>query len=207
MLNMLMGKSCFIRNMKKIIVLYAVAPLASTSFPIAYAEPSITEQTLYYDVIGASIRDVNGEMFSGSPIVIKGKKYLAACYPDIKWRFTYDSDSDWCKIKSISVTARITYQMPRWTSYSKASSDLQAKWNSFYERLVEHEKGHGNLAQDTARAIERDIGNLKRRSCQELKEAANAAGSDLLKLLTTANEDYDNRTKHGVLQDAVLHEF
>ena len=73
--------------------------------------------------------------------------------------------------------------------------------------MSEHEEGHAKLAREAARDIERTIGDLKRRSCQELIEAANEAGYGLLKQLKTSDEDYDAKTKHGVLQDAVLNEF
>ncbi len=132
---------------------------------------TITERQLYYEVPGTSLRNVNDEMFSGTPIVLKGKKYLAK---------------------------------PRSSGYSKAAPEMQEKWNSFYARLTEHEEGHGRRAMEAARTIENEIGNLKRRSCQELREAVNETGITLLKQLAASNADYDDSTRHGVLDGAVL---
>ncbi len=107
-------------------------------------------------------------------------------------------------IKNVTVTVRITTMMPRWVDYSKSPADMQRKWDTFYAHLAEHENGHAELAKEAARDIEREIGTLKRRSCQELREAANQKGSDILKQLKISNEEYDARTKHGILQDAIL---
>jgi predicted secreted Zn-dependent protease len=187
--------------------LSSVAAIIFASTQFAYVESAITEHRLFYDVTGQSLRDVNGQMFSGTPIIVEGKKRIAACYPDIRWQYKYESDSDWCMIKSVSVTVRILYRMPRWAGYSSASPEMKEKWDAFYARLDEHEQGHGKLAIEAARDIEREIGKLKRRSCQELKEAVNETGLGFLKQLDVSYKEYDARTKHGVLQDAVLHEY
>ena len=160
-----------------------------------------------YDVVGQSLRDINGQMFSGSPIIVKGKRHIASCHHNIAWRYTSAPDSDWCTVKTVSVAADITVTMPRWVDYASASSDMQEKWNTFYARLSEHEEGHAKFDREAARDIERGIGTAKRRSCQELKEAVAEIGYGILKRLDEANADYDARTKHGVLDDAILHEF
>jgi predicted secreted Zn-dependent protease len=190
-----------------IMVLLSVTALLSASPQLVYAEPTITEQQKYYEVIGQSLKEVNGQMLSETPVIIDGKKHIASCRYDIRWQFKFEFDSDWCMIKSVSVKAAITYNMPQWTGYSSASSEMQKEWDSFYARLTEHEEGHGKHAIETARDIEHEISILKRRSCQELEEAANETGFGLLKLLRALDADYDTKTKHGVLTNAILHEF
>jgi len=188
-------------------VLFSAAAIVFALARFAGAEPVISEQQMTYDVIGKSLRDINGQMFSGSPIIVKGKRYLALCHHNIAWRYTTAADIDWCIVKTVSVTADITVTMPRWVDYSSASSGMQEKWNTFYARLSEHEEGHAKFDREAARDIEREIGNTKRRSCQELKEAVSEIGYGILKRLDETNADYDARTRHGVMDDAILHEF
>jgi predicted secreted Zn-dependent protease len=189
------------------IYLVFVATILFATGLIASAEPAITEQRRYYDVTGQTLGDVNKRMLASSPIAEAGIKYRGRCDYHIDWQFTYASDSDWCAIKSVAVTISITYTMPRWIDYSSTSSSMQEKWNVFFTRLQEHEEGHANLAKDASRDIEREIGNMKRRSCQELNQAANESGHDLMRKLDAASDAYDARTNHGILQDAVLHEL
>jgi predicted secreted Zn-dependent protease len=188
-------------------VLFFVVAAVFGTMRFAGADPVITEQQKTYDVLGQSLRNLNGQMFSGSPIIIKGRRHIAACHHDIKWRYTFAAVSDWCVIKTVAVTANITVTMPRWVDYANASAEMQKKWDTFYARLSEHEEGHAQYAREAARDIEREIGITKRRSCQELKEAVSETGSGILKRLSATNAEYDARTKHGVLNDAILHEF
>ncbi len=188
--------------MSNLISFFAAAILiASPGFARAV---EITEQQEYYNVSGQSLREVNERMFFRSPVVSQGEKYAASCHPDITWQFKYTAGSDWCMITAASLTARITYTMPRWAGYSDASPEMQEKWNLFYARLFTHEEGHGRLAIEEVRKAEQEVAGLKRRSCQELKEAISEKEAEFLKQLTKLNAEYDARTEHGNLQNAVL---
>lgn len=185
-------------------LLLCAAAIVFASPRFVQTEPAIKEQLKYYDVSGRSLRDVSGLILSASPITIDGKKHIGYCHYDIRWQYRYASDSGWCAITSVAVTVDITSTMPRWTDYPGAQPEAQEKWNSFFARLSEHEEGHARLYREAARDIEREIGSLKRRNCQELEEAVDETGNGLLKQLRTADEDYDAKTKHGALQGAVL---
>jgi len=178
---------------------------ASTSF--AVAEVVVKEETQYYDVTGQSLRDVRGQTFVVTPVLVNGRPYAAQCRHDIRWHYKYDSDADWCSIKSVTVTVNIKHTMPRWADYSSSSPDMQEKWNTYYARLSEHEEGHAKLAKEAANDIEQEIGTARRRSCQDLRQAVNEIGIGILKRLDEANKDFDASTKHGRLQDAILHEY
>jgi len=189
-----------------VMVLFSAA-IVFASARSADADPKIREQQMTYDVIGRSLRDINGQMFSGSPIIIKGKRHIAECRHTIAWRYSLATDSDWCMVKTVTVIADIVVTMPRWVDYSEASSDMKEKWDTFYARLSEHEEGHAKFDREAASDIEREISTAKRRSCQELKEAVTEIGDGILKRLDETNAAYDVRTKHGVMNDAILQEF
>lgn len=194
-------------ELKRFFYLFFIALIVFAPTPFAGAEVVVSEKTQLYDVTGQSLRDVRGQTFVVTPIRVNGKPYAAQCRHVIRWNYKYDSDNDWCMIKSVTVTVNITYTMPRWSGYSSASSDMQEKWNTYYARLTEHEEGHAKLAKEAASDIDREIGTARRRSCQELRQAVNEIGTGILKRLDDANEEFDAGTKHGHLQDAILHEY
>ncbi len=188
--------------MNHLVPLFAAAIILASP---GIARPfEITEQQQYYDVLGQSLREVNEHMFSGTPVVSNGEKFAASCRPVIAWNVTYAAGGGWCTITSVSVSARITYTMPRWAGYSGASFDKQERWDSFFTRLILHEEGHGRIAREAVKKVEQGVVGLKRRSCRELKEAIDEMYAGLLQQLKESNAQYDARTEHGDVQDAVL---
>ena len=171
----------------------------------AGADTSITEQLETYKVTGTNLRDVNRNMFAVSPITCKRMKCAGNCHYNISWKFKYDSDSDWCRMTVVNIKVILTYTMPEWVDYGGAEADLRQKWDLYYSNLLAHEKDHGKFAIEAGRMIDGELSVLKKRSCQELKEAAEALGHGRLRELNAKNEEYDLTTKHGRLQEALLH--
>jgi predicted secreted Zn-dependent protease len=136
-----------------------------------YAEPELTETTEYYEVKGGYQAEIDNNMLTIGPIAGNKRIAYATMAPRFSWRnITVTADADWCVISNISIQVAVIYNMPQWTGYAGASSDLQRKWDDFYERVQRHEKEHTRQALDAARTMEREVLQIRRRSCQEARE-------------------------------------
>ena len=80
-----------------------------------------------------------------------------------------------------------------------------AQGQADYAEAREHELGHFQLYQATAREIERSLSQLPTmRKCQTLESEANRIGNLLMKTGNEVNVEYDRRTEHGAKNGARL---
>ena len=88
------------------------------------------------------------------------------------------------------------------------ASDRQSNaFDGFYRALLRHEMGHYNIGGETAFAIDYTLTAMPpMQNCAPLKEEANGRAYALLQESYKKVIHYDEQTKHGRLQGAVLNE-
>jgi predicted secreted Zn-dependent protease len=178
----------------------AVCLISATTAPFAAAaEPTISEELSHYDVVGASPAELVAEMNALGPIDSNdGKKVWAKTRWHVNWQHAYHTEASTCSLDKVSVNLRIDYTYPRWKNESDADEATRNVWNPFILALQKHERQHGQHGIDAAHEIEKEIESLEgRRTCDALREAADALGHSIVKKHAGRDIEYDQRTHHG----------
>lgn len=179
----------------------AVALLAVSP---ALAEPTVSESVHYYDVSGATGREVRASLNREGPISgTDNKRYDAVCRWHVYWKFQYRQRGDACVVTSASTDVKIVITFPRLKTDETTSPSLVKAFADYTEKLMVHEKGHAQNAIDAARKIEAGILALPPQpTCDALRSTANALGYALVKEANQADVEYDRLTRHGATQGA-----
>jgi len=114
-----------------------------------------------------------------------------------RWNVTYDYDATDGVATSVAVTARITVELPRWTTLSKQPRRVQAEWNRMLTALRRHENEHVRIARERIQQLagemsgkpESDLPDIHARCLQDLDTLSNA---------------FDQRTDHGEKEGVTL---
>jgi len=173
------------------------------------AKPGRTEVFLnlefdFYAVNVASNAPLFPQLLRASPITVKSVKYTGYTSAPIKWDFKYriDAQTGQCRIVSSRTFLNAKITMPR--IYGATDRQTNA-FNGFYRALLRHEMGHYNIGGETAFAIDYALTAMPpMQNCALLEEEANARAYALLRESYKKVISYDEQTKHGRLQGAVL---
>ncbi|MBN2383821.1 DUF922 domain-containing Zn-dependent protease [bacterium] len=169
------------------------------------AGPSVNEETIYYDVRGATVQELRANMNTTSPITFKGKKYDAYTDWKVNWNFWWDTLEEGCAITSVEVILTVTFTYPRWLDRQDAPPALQSKWERYLTALIEHEEGHKAIGLACAREIEERLSEMSpSASCELLEQIANDLADTILQKHINLEKDYDRRTDHGQKTGAVF---
>jgi predicted secreted Zn-dependent protease len=184
---------------RSLLVPLAALIIAATS---AASEPVVTETIDYYDVSGADVGDIRGELNRVGPVsVVDGKRYDATVRWHVSWNYQYKQFAASCAIATASTAVKATISFPRLKTDMSTPSELKQAFANFADKLMLHEKGHVQTAIDIAKRIEDSIRALPpERTCPGLGEFANNLGRALIKEANQMDLDYDRRTQHGRTQ-------
>jgi predicted secreted Zn-dependent protease len=168
----------------------------------AHAEPTVSESVEYYDVSGATAREVRAALNRDGPIAGNdGKRYDAVCRWNVSWEFLYQRGETSCAITSVSMQVKITFAFPRLKTDETTSPSLVKAFATFSDKLMLHEKGHGQNAIEAARKIENALMALPPESnCDVLRTKANDLARSFIKEANQADIEYDRVTQHGATQ-------
>lgn len=61
-----------------------------------------------------------------------------------KWRYEEISKTK-CKISSLNVIEKITYNIPDWENADDMPNDITRKWDTYVNDAIDHEKQHGDI--------------------------------------------------------------
>jgi predicted secreted Zn-dependent protease len=166
----------------------------------AYADPITSEAFNYYDVDGATARDIRADLNRRGPMDRYEHRHF-----DAVTRWTIRATHTDCGIKSVSVRLQITYAFPRLTDGGSAPSALRKDFDDYLKRLLTHEKGHAQIAIDTAKRVEDRIQSLPAAlTCEALDPALKDIVDALIAESKRLDVEYDARTEHGRKQGAVF---
>lgn len=163
----------------------------------------VNEKYQYYDIDGTTSSQLRRQMKEGGTKWSDGKVYAALTSWDIRYHYDItEKDGKYC-ISNVSTDVGIVYHLPR--RVSTAADPMTQTWDSYYEHLKEHEFGHKDLAVKTAREINECLkalapfadGRVLEREAKQLVRAK-------LERLKKAQVEYDDETRHGETQGALL---
>jgi predicted secreted Zn-dependent protease len=165
----------------------------------ARAEPILIEKTVYYDIKGLSVSELQLQRQKLGP-----KAFFGNTETHTNYHYKNGANSLACYVTSVAVTVRITYTMPRWANKFQATAALRDKWDKFYQRLQFHEMGHKEISVRNARLLELRILEAGSQSCQSLDARLKEVWEDFLERTRRENAEYDRKTDHGRSQGAFL---
>jgi predicted secreted Zn-dependent protease len=95
------------------------------------AAPIVREETVYYNIRGATARDLRAQMNKFGVREKDGKTYDGYTNWRVNWNYRYNSNRPCCWLTSVKTTVRIKYTFPKWVDRPNASPELRRKWDEF----------------------------------------------------------------------------
>ena len=114
-----------------------------------------------------------------------------------RWTVTFGYEATDGVVTSVSVTAKITIELPRWTALGKQPRRVRAEWNRMLEALRRHESEHARIARER---ISRLAGEMAGKPEPELA----ALHAQCVQELDALSEAYDRRCDHGRTEGVTL---
>lgn len=139
------------------------------------------------------------------PIGPDGKRYPAYTHWRVDWNYTYQFVPGTCKLVKLTATVSGTITLPRWVDSRDASNSLVQSWDAMVAALRVHENGHyahGIAAAQEIEALQNTVGSAA--DCPSLEKEINAQSQAIVDKYSALDVKYDEDTKHGQTQGAVL---
>ena len=172
--------------------------------PQVSSELKVKEKYQYYDVDGINVDELRRQMRTNGTKWDDGKVYAALTSWDIRYSWEVFYEDGKCFVKSVKTDVEITYSLPRRIPMNQDPT-FTAMWDDYVMRLKEHEFGHKDIAVKTAGEINQVIASLEGFSSEwELEREAKRRASEKLRQLKTLQVAYDDETRHGETQGAIL---
>jgi predicted secreted Zn-dependent protease len=156
-------------------------------------------QIKHFNISGGSAIEVRDSLDKQGPIDVYGHRSDALT----KWKISWDwpgaetGNPDFAKAKP---SLDLSMNIPCWTDYVKADQKLQNRWVTFVMALIDHEKGHVDIARDhferPAQAVHQAAAINPNLAARE----ANAIGENELEKIRQLDIKYDRVTEHGKQQ-------
>lgn len=140
---------------------------------------------------------------AATPITLGGQRFHGYTHWNVRWNFWWQQDTAGrCRITRVSTRLQSRIQMPELATGTAAQTAAFARYHT---ALYQHELGHVEFGRKAAQAIDRGIAALPPApDCPTLEQQANALGQRLLTEQAQQERDYDQRTRHGATQGALL---
>lgn len=170
--------------------------------PEAACELKVKERYQYYDIDGLTVKELLNQMKHNGTKWDDGKTYAALTTWNLNFRYDISEQNDKYFVKSVRTDVEIVYHLPRKLS---AGSELAAVWENYMDRLKRHEFGHKDITVKTAGEINEILASLPKYSNpKELEREAKRRTDQKLKQLKVLQVAYDDDTRHGETQGAIL---
>ena len=166
--------------------------------------PRVNINFKYYDFVSVNINDIIGIMWKKSPIRNEGISYCANANSRVKYNYYTNEEEGIWYIDRVYTTVDVTFTMPKWADYRKANRDQQQKWDAFYDKLMDHENGHKDIAIEAAKEIENELLKLNSTDGHVLKNDARSKARKIIKNSWDRQKIFDDQTGHGVKTGVVL---
>lgn len=175
------------------------AERAQTSVGPTSTNPNVTVQTtqVYYDIFGNSITQLRQELSNKGPGAYFGRV-------DSTISYDYKAGGS-CVVASARARVDSQLTLPRWDMPANAAPSLVAEWNRFIAALERHELNHVEIDVTQAEIFWATVFELPAfPDCAALDNAIAELHQRALQRAGTLNQEYDQRTQHGVTEGATL---
>lgn len=173
-----------------------------------FAKPVINSSIKHYYIYPKSKSDLKRELFSKTPIRIKGRKYLGLTNWKINFNYKTKKENNRCKIDSLNIQLDVIITLPKIAKKHKVSYNTKSSFKKFYKNLYKHEKKHKKYALEAVKESEKKILSVgSEKSCKKLKNKINIAFKKVIEKYKKKNRLFDKRTDHGHTQGADIRKY
>lgn len=123
----------------------------SAALPAAAQEWQATEKVEHYKVNGTAPMELYQSIGERGPKLSLGRVIAHTTFK-LTWQRDYQQQGAACVLATAKPRLVITYTLPK--PAQKLSPEVAAKWQAFYDGIVEHEKLHGQFMKDLTQAIQ-----------------------------------------------------
>ncbi len=186
------------------IVILCASPLFAGTRSAPSCELTAKERYTYYEINGKDLNGLRREMNLRGTVGTDGRVYSALTSWDINFAYDIAHDSGGYRVKTANTTVDIEYRLPR-IGAACADPELNLVWARYLERLQQHEFGHKNLALQAASEINELLASLPAfPTADALAAEITRITDDKFKVLKEKQVEYDDETRHGETQGAIL---
>lgn len=159
----------------------------------------------FYDIEGSSVAELKQQMRQAGTKWNDGKVYAALTTWDIRYHYDITEEAGTYSLKSVVTDISVVYHLPNWTDVASAAPELAGQWETYMKHLMEHEYGHKDLSVKAAAEISQALAELGSFSSKEqLEKNVKRLVEAKFKRLKELQIAYDDETRHGIQQGAVL---
>jgi predicted secreted Zn-dependent protease len=176
------------------------------SITALFASPIISEQTVYYKVVGENRSDLRKQLNELGPIT-KNERYDAQVTWSISWTYNWSAPANKksCKIDEVHVIATIQMTLPQWEDELLFDIDLQSQWDDYLKNLITHEQGHVENGKKAAQEVEEVLLQVPEQyNCDLLNSEIDRVANKIINTHNDWDVTYDKDTQHGKTQGAVF---
>lgn len=170
----------------------------------ASAQGTVRWTTNFYSVTGATIPELRQSLRQNRPWKERSQ-HDATTEWRLNWQYTVTPTANGCRCDSFTTQTTITITMPRWTAPTNAPETTRKIWQQYITALARHEAGHGAIAVAAAAEMKKRVQSLgESAECDELKRRIEALCPLVIEEFRVSDRTYDDTTRHGATQGAVL---
>ena len=187
-----------------------VAVMCRSEYVFAEADAGLSEleamqgvRVIRYPVFGLSAPALRASLRENGPVDADRRARDGYTHWHIRWRWDVGSDGrpDFTSARS---TLAITVTLPEWRDRGRASSSVQAEWDSFFQALVRHEQRHVDLVLAEYPRIEKELQRLATTHPEAVEAQAHSIGNDILNTIRARDRAYDTATRNGATEGVCL---
>jgi len=167
------------------------------------AQSKLTLRTNYYAVTGGTLKDIHRSLSHSRPW--QGSRRDGQTDWKVNWKTRLSPTGNGCRIASFHTETVITITLPMLRIPPNTPPEVTKAWHTYLTALMKHEQGHVKLARAAADQIQRAVGGLgSSGDCGELNRQIKETAGRALEASKEQHRKYDQRTRHGATEGAVL---
>ena len=179
--------------------------LSVCCFP-GFADVQLQEKFEHYTIAPAEVDQIKLELRRNSPVSRKNQVFHGetewTLIPNFRWQWVAGK----CRVKDVLVQLNGTYTLPKLLKDLPHTSKTRQRFDSYYQALLAHEKGHQDLWLKAGEEIEHLLLNFPPyTSCSEMNDAVKSRIAVIIGRYQQLNRDYDKQTGHGRTQGASIY--
>jgi predicted secreted Zn-dependent protease len=162
------------------------------------AREFLIENYKYYKIFPEKDEAIFPELEANTPISINGVKYYALTEWSVTWEFKTRIIKNQCRTTKVTSYVDVEYTLPELAVNLRAPKSTTLKFKKFMRKLMMHERLHKRSGLKAAKAIVRELGNLKQTdTCLDFHEVLNKKAGSIIERFKLIDIQIDKQTDHG----------
>jgi len=169
------------------------APLVGQERPLESGVHRFVEEQ-EYEVAGADFLEAFAFIEARGPLDSGGRRKHGLTSYELEPSWQLVETSRRCRMDSVSIVARVTVTLPRWTGAKESDIESQASWARFINALRRHEYQHRDHVLNAATELFDELSELRATSCQRVRAEAQLRTNEAYRLLQERQAALDAET-------------